>query len=497
MAKNDAPEKDYRCTDDANAERLVKRLHSKGLDYLYAVDEKLWWKYGPPDGDGPSTHWQRDIGNSLIEEAKRIGRDIEHEFRGLQGDDYMRLFRWARASEQSPRLKAMCALAASVPGMWTETSKFDRSDRLLNCPNGTLDLKTGELLPHSPEDLITKCTAVDYDRGAGAPRWETLLERVLPDKSEREHLQRALGYSLSGDAGQRKMWILVGQSGANGKSALCSIVRQVLGSYAADAAIQTFLDSGRPKSGPNPEMVALQGTRFITLSEPSPGVYWDSGDVKKFTGGGDEITCRSLYSNQIIHYRPQGKLIVACNTTPGAKDTGALLDRMIFINFNVQIPLSERIPDFDRQVFTEEGPGILAWMVRGWERYLDEGLAEPASCIANREEQRAENDDVRRFIAEALRPDDSERSSAGDVHAAYLEWAKLNGSPAYSQKTVSQRLKKAGLNTKKVHGSQYFCAAVALPFQGIGWKAILERVMAGSEEDAEDVATEWVPCPEN
>ena len=40
---------------------------------------------------------------------------------------------------------------------------FDRDGWLLNCLNGTLDLRSGELRPHDPADLISKLAPVAYD----------------------------------------------------------------------------------------------------------------------------------------------------------------------------------------------------------------------------------------------------------------------------------------------------------------------------------------------
>ena len=39
---------------------------------------------------------------------------------------------------------------------------FDSDRYLLNCNNGTLDLRTKSFYPHNPDDLLTKICAVDY-----------------------------------------------------------------------------------------------------------------------------------------------------------------------------------------------------------------------------------------------------------------------------------------------------------------------------------------------
>ena len=49
---------------------------------------------------------------------------------------------------------------------------LDQDPMLFNCPNGTLDLRTGQLCPHRPEDLITKLSPVDYNSRCRLPPLE-------------------------------------------------------------------------------------------------------------------------------------------------------------------------------------------------------------------------------------------------------------------------------------------------------------------------------------
>ena len=49
--------------------------------------------------------------------------------------------------------------------------QFDSNPYLLNCKNGTVDLKTGKLRPHSPADLITKLCPVKFKSGARCGVW--------------------------------------------------------------------------------------------------------------------------------------------------------------------------------------------------------------------------------------------------------------------------------------------------------------------------------------
>jgi putative DNA primase/helicase len=68
---------------------------------------------------------------------------------------------WAIKSEDARRLAAMISLARSEPGMPIAPEQLDADPWLLTCTNGTIDLRTGALLPHCRDDLITKCIPVE------------------------------------------------------------------------------------------------------------------------------------------------------------------------------------------------------------------------------------------------------------------------------------------------------------------------------------------------
>ena len=63
-----------------------------------------------------------------------------------------RLMKWAFKSESIGRLRAMVELRQDEPGVPIVPTQLDASPWLLNCPNGTLDLRTGTLREHRRED---------------------------------------------------------------------------------------------------------------------------------------------------------------------------------------------------------------------------------------------------------------------------------------------------------------------------------------------------------
>ena len=79
-------------------------------------------------------------------------------------------------------------------------SEFDKDPHLLNCANGTLNLNTYEMKEHDPKDYITMVTASDYNPNAKFPRWDSFVNEIMQDDSDKiDYLQTAIGYSLLGE----------------------------------------------------------------------------------------------------------------------------------------------------------------------------------------------------------------------------------------------------------------------------------------------------------
>src|SRR5262249_16756302 len=141
-------------------------------------------------------------------------------------DDYQRkvLGSWAVKSESASRIEAMVRLARSEKGIPVTPPELDADPWLLNCPNGTLDLRPGKAHEHRPADLITKLCPTKLVPKLPAPRWEAFLREIFDGKQDLiAYLQRLLGYCLTGDVREQILPIFWG-SGANGKSTLLNAV---------------------------------------------------------------------------------------------------------------------------------------------------------------------------------------------------------------------------------------------------------------------------------
>jgi hypothetical protein len=87
-------------------------------------------------------------------------------------------------------------LTAGIPIL---TSELDAKVWLLNCENGTIDLRTDELRKHRRGDLVTRMAPVKDDSEVEAPEFAMFLERILPSEALRRLGKRAIGYSATGE----------------------------------------------------------------------------------------------------------------------------------------------------------------------------------------------------------------------------------------------------------------------------------------------------------
>lgn len=82
----------------------------------------------------------------------------------------------------------------AVRAMQREATDFDANTWLLNVLDGTIDLKTGELRAHNPNDLITKLAPVEYHGVSDGARFEAFLLEVFSNDVELiDYVQRAIG----------------------------------------------------------------------------------------------------------------------------------------------------------------------------------------------------------------------------------------------------------------------------------------------------------------
>jgi putative DNA primase/helicase len=439
--KRDADESSPHHTDLGNARRLVAG-YGKNLRFCHESGKWLVWN---------GEIWATDDSGMVDRIAKDTVRKIYIEAGdAANGTDRQELGKHGLKSEAEARLRAMVNLAKTEPDIPVNISQLDADPWLLNCRNGTLDLRTGKLLPHHPGNLCTKTIPVAFDPDAKCPTWISFLRRVMAEKRDLiKFLQRSIGYALTGSTGEQVLFFLYG-TGANGKSTFIETCRNLLEDYAQQSEFDTFVT--KKNDGPRNDIARLKGARLVAAVEAAQGRQLAENVIKQVTGG-DTVTARFLY-HEHFEYLPQFKLFLVANHKPVIVGTDeAIWRRIRLIPFTVTIPREQR----DKQLLEKlraELPGILAWAVRGCLQWQADGLGEPDAVSIATADYKREMDVMADFIEEHCVLGEEETINAGLLYLTFQAWAEKNGEEVLTQKRFGTQLRERGFAATKKKGQR-------------------------------------------
>ena len=437
-------------SDVGNGELLVRR-HGSDLRYVHPWSTWLVW-----DGQ----RWRRDDQGIPDARIKETIRALAADALEIENDDQRKkVLRWALESERVSRIRGALTMAQSEQGIPILPDELDSDPLLLNVENGTIDLRTGELLGHRRRDHITRIVPVPYNCEADAPVWCAFLERVLDgDDDLIRFVQRAVGYSLTGLTTEQVILILWGV-GANGKSTLISTILAALGDYAQQAPAETFL--ARRETIPN-DVARLRGARMVAAAELGEGRRLNEALVKSMTGG-DKITARFM-RGEWFEFAPQFTPWLATNHKPEITGTDlGIWRRVRLVPFTVTIPEKDRDPHLAAKLL-EELPGILRWAVDGCLDWLEHGLETPPAVAAATADYREEMDVVGAFLAECCILEPDARAKASDLHMRFEYWTRANGHDPITQRTFGTRLAERGFTKQRLNtGYHWNGIAVSSP----------------------------------
>ena len=232
--------------DHANAPRKVSHgslaeafLHDVRPHLLFDWDKRTWFGF-------TGTHWEPNHDPAV---RHSIEQYLPPEARNRAMVDGI---------ERSLRDRPELRIAAD---------RWDPAPFLLNTPNGTVDLRTGEMQPADPRDLITRCTSVSPDFEFEDSLWALkVLEWRGPEKVEHDYLQTLAGYTCSGETREHCLPLWIGPGG-DGKSVITGAWAYALGTYAGVATDTAFLDTRQSQH--SEELAMLTGFRMVRVSEMS------------------------------------------------------------------------------------------------------------------------------------------------------------------------------------------------------------------------------------
>jgi putative DNA primase/helicase len=426
-------------TDYHNARRLFDAYRTR-LRYIDGIGWYVW------DGQ----RWALDKSRRHHAFAQRAALSIKDEIHaGMDADARKALLRWAAQSQDSRRINGM--ISEARPMFAARAERFDQQPMLLNVLNGTVDLATGELREHKRQDLLTQLAPVEYNPAAKAPRWRRFMREILPDVDTRAVVQRALGYSLTGDTREQVVFIPWG-SGSNGKSTLLTAIREILGDYFQEAPpgfVKVKRFDGHPA-----ELMLVKTRRVVAVIEQSERTQLNVELLKLLTGG-EQVTARHMY-REFEQFKMTAKVWLRYNEKPVIRETDyATWRRVRLIPFTQTFSGKSKDPYLDAKL-REEYSGILNWLIEGCIAWQREGLGDAPEIEEATENYRRESDLLALFIEECCEEDPQAWTPSHTLWSAWEAWCKSSGLHPGNALSFSKALSSSGYSPtrERHHGKQ-------------------------------------------
>ena len=454
--------KNYPLSDMGSA-RLFADLFSDRVRWDTTTDKWLAWdgkRWNSANGNIDVIYLSRKVAAYWKDKLDELKEDISAYLDGkpsLTDEEKKEIARLERIQEATRKwwkrtssaygVQAMLYFVKSEKRIAVSHEALDTDVYLLNVQNGTVDLRTGELRDHDPDDLITKLAPVVYDPKATLKLWDTVLDTATDgNKFMKNFLQAAVGYTLTGDTSEEVIFFVSGPTSTM-KTTFIEPIKLVLGDYAKTSDFNTFIKRKQGSEAVARNDVArLCGARMVTTSEIDESKELDENLLKRGSGG-NTITARYLYK-EAFEFIPQFKLWMEANEDPRVKDSGddSMWRRILRVPFNHHIPKKQRDKNVKATLMKLDvaGSAILSWAVQGCLKWQRKGLIVPKAVKQSTEVYKESQEDLREFFDDECVFDSNAYVKVRDLRSRYEQWAKDNGTKILGPVRFNRKLKARG-----------------------------------------------------
>jgi putative DNA primase/helicase len=426
----------FPCSDLGNAERFVDRYAEV---FRYDHQRRAWLAW--------QGHWWATVEESVV---FRAAVKVIREIRKRAGADSP-LYEWLQRTESGYHLKDMIGRARNMRPISVEVSPWDQNDYLFAVANGVIDLTTGKFRAGERTDYITQHSPVLFDLAAISPAFDKFFDEIFLSRPELcRYVLKALGYSMTGDARERCLFVMHG-SGNNGKSLLSSVIGYVMGDYGKSTPSETL--SASREEGPRNDIARLAEARYVSSSESALKRGVAEEMLKRITGK-DVIVARFLH-REFFEFIPRFKFWLSCNHKPPIQGVDAAIwSRIPLIPFDGVFRDDQDDKDLDTKLLAE-APGILNRLIEGCLLWQREGLQLPECIRAASADYRSESNPTAPFIdavcevdqsQPAEEPTDPWATGKGTLFTTYVAYCQRMKVKPDSKNVFSANIKAAGFD---------------------------------------------------
>ncbi len=446
-----------------HARRFIE-FYGKHTRYCRKLEKFLTWngRHWTPDETGQVWQWV----------TRAASQAYQADFTSASDHERLRLNKWLARAETCGNIENALKQLRSQPEIIAEPNDFDRDPWLFNVNNGTIDLRTGKLREHRPEDMITKLAPVDFNPHGPQPGlWTNFLNEIFGGNSDLiAFIQRVCGYALTGSVAEQKLFLLHG-TGANGKKTFLETLMFVMGSsglppsgpdpYSLSLSPKFLFSAGRAHA---PEFADLKACRLAAITEVEFNKALAEPTLKKLSGAG-RLTFQRARRDR-LEFDPSHKLFICANHIFVIETTDhAIWQRISLIPFNITIPEERRDKDLPQKL-RAQARGILSWLVAGCLEWQKKGLADPAEVTDATRSYRGEMDLIGAFLGDRcdIAPDAGDKST--DLYSSYTDWCECNDERPLCPRVFGMRLKERGF---KQHRTNTYRIWQGLTRKETGW----------------------------
>jgi P4 family phage/plasmid primase-like protien len=288
-----------------------------------------------------------------------------------------------------------------------------------------LDPTTGSttLVPHSPSSYLINCLDTVYDPGAPTPLFDRFLDDLFSPLSDSSAaistIEEVLGYAIQ-PYKPIPLIVLLKGSGSNGKTSLLDVVTSLVGGdNILPRSVLEFANTGKN----NHALASLPGKLILLDDDMGTEIRLPASALKK------------LSENKLLEANPKGlptynfvntaTPVILTNNNPQIPDLSrGLQRRLVVVPFNRCFKPHEQDSKFVQSIIDTERPGIFNRLLQGAQRLFKRGcLSLSTELQAAVDQVTAAGNQLRRFLFEATRPNQTQSTPVIDLYTHYKEWA--------------------------------------------------------------------------
>lgn len=443
---------DYNWSDVGNAERLIS-LHGK--DIKFNVNSGKWYVWN-------GVNWELDNSFKVENLYRTVLRRFQNAIPNINiSDDEIATKKqqekaksFVLRNETDGKIKSVLNQAKTFKGI--NFMESDKDDYLFNTPNGTINLRDLSQKKHDRKDLITQCSNYSFNReNDKCPNWIAFLNRIFcGDQELINYVQKAVGYSLTGDMSEQCLFMLWG-GGANGKSTFVKALEDIMGSYAATIKGETLMEKNG-QDGARGDLARLTNKRVVIASELQEGQVFNE-PLLKVLSAGETLPVRFMYQEEFM-LKPKFKLWIMTNKKPKVKGNDhGIWRRWRMIPFKYKFTEKEKDPNFYEEKLKSELEGILLWAITGYQMWKEQGFEAPKEVMEAVEDYKMDMDQVARFIEDCCKVGEGYECTGSAMYDEYINWCIAEGENyKMTNHKLARDLKEKGfVNKRDMNGKKW------------------------------------------